>query len=712
MELEKHAREKELGKVGRFHSGCHFKEKRTTKSVEELIQIMLSYDIVLTTYGEVSKSYPKQECPPEIDNDDDYDQWWKAHFEENRGIFHSTKFKRVVLDEAQHIKNHTSHVSMACRALDSDYRWAITATPVMNSLTEFFPYFDFLRVPNSGSFEVFQENYRKTAQDATGSDRLHARLSQFMIRRTHQDTLLGTRLLTLPDLTENTYFCHFSDIERRIYDVVKRRFAERINLIGKYDSKKMYSNALVLLLRLRQLVGHILLIQDTIRDLLTPGDLEEIRMILSMPVPPHSNDESLIRHLRMMLRNVKALPVIETVAPTEDLNDADVEEAPDNESATAEGVDGTHAGSAESAEAASSTEHNAGPTAASSGGTETDAATTRQPLSVGGRFGLKNSYASFFKALEEEQQQNRPEVLVTCSKCLKQPPVDPHVTNCGHIYCNECLLIISYDNSSNGLDRNKCLECDADYSGTTPCDVVGRELVVDVALEAPPKKKKGKGKAKVAAKTSKEEEKKLSARKIIEKWVDADGHMLPSAKTLAVKAQILNWHKDDPTAKIIVYTQFMSMIYILEKMCEHEGWGCLLYHGSMTAEKRNKAIQNFESDASSMILLTSLKAGGTGLNLTMASRVILVDLWWNNAMEQQAFCRVFRKGQEKQTYMTRLAVSQTVDQDLIRMQERKENEIGTVMVENGRARMSANELMSLFGQVGHSNGRAFIITDH
>jgi SNF2 family DNA or RNA helicase len=72
-----------------------------------------------------------------------------------------------------------------------------------------------------------------------------------------------------------------------------------------------------------------------------------------------------------------------------------------------------------------------------------------------------------------------------------------------------------------------------------------------------------------------------------------------------------------------------------------------------------------------------------GLNLTMASRVIVIDPWWNNAAEQQAFCRVFRIGQKDTTFMTRLCVKNTVDERLIGMQERKQVEIDEVMADDG-----------------------------
>jgi SNF2 family DNA or RNA helicase len=68
----------------------------------------------------------------------------------------------------------------------------------------------------------------------------------------------------------------------------------------------------------------------------------------------------------------------------------------------------------------------------------------------------------------------------------------------------------------------------------------------------------------------------------------------------------------------------------------------------------------------------------------MASKVIMIDPWWNSASEQQAFCRVFRIGQREETFMSRLCVKNTVDERLIAMQERKQNEIASVMEDDGK----------------------------
>jgi len=83
-----------------------------------------------------------------------------------------------------------------------------------------------------------------------------------------------------------------------------------------------------------------------------------------------------------------------------------------------------------------------------------------------------------------------------------------------------------------------------------------------------------------------------------------------------------------------------------------------------------------------------------GLNLTMASKVIMIDPWWNSASEQQAFCRVFRIGQREETFMSRLCVKNTVDQTLINMQDRKDKEIAAIMEDDGKT-MKKYVLISL-----------------
>lgn len=155
------------------------------------------------------------------------------------------------------------------------------------------------------------------------------------------------------------------------------------------------------------------------------------------------------------------------------------------------------------------------------------------------------------------------------------------------------------------------------------------------------------------------------------------------------------------------------MIRIFAKVCEMEKWPCLQYTGAQSIDRRDRTLTEFATDPNHRILLASLRSGGTGLNLTCASRVLLVDLWWNSSVEQQAFARTYRRGQDKETAMTRLIAANTVDEQMVQMQQRKETEINGVMVsERLKKKLTLTELMGLFGKVGEDEqGRSFILVE-
>lgn len=120
----------------------------------------------------------------------------------------------------------------------------------------------------------------------------------------------------------------------------------------------------------------------------------------------------------------------------------------------------------------------------------------------------------------------------------------------------------------------------------------------------------------------------------------------------------------------------------------------------MSQAAREQALVQFKNEPEYKIMIASLKCGGVGLNLTMASRVISVDLWWNNCVEQQAFCRVFRIGQEHETMISRITVKNTVDEKLQQLQEAKAEAIGEAMnTLKMLQKLSFKELLGLFGPV-------------
>ena len=125
-------------------------------------------------------------------------------------------------------------------------------------------------------------------------------------------------------------------------------------------------------------------------------------------------------------------------------------------------------------------------------------------------------------------------------------------------------------------------------------------------------------------------------------WFNTPGPILRSAKIKGAINQILTWLGQDSTNKIIVFVQFRGLIKILSRVLVEEGIGCVQFDGSMSFDARDEAIKRFSEDSKVPVLLAALKAGGVGLNLTAANRVIILDLWWNFLTENQAFCRAYR----------------------------------------------------------------------
>lgn len=134
-------------------------------------------------------------------------------------------------------------------------------------------------------------------------------------------------------------------------------------------------------------------------------------------------------------------------------------------------------------------------------------------------------------------------------------------------------------------------------------------------------------------------------------------------------------------------------------MCKKEGWKFLYLTGDTTLDDRSKAIKMFRDRDDIKILIAGLKCGGLGLNFPWANRCITLDLWWNHAVEQQAFGRIFRIGQKKETHMTRVVVRNTIDMRLLSMQLYKMGNCENAIGEKAQKRptLGLADLARLFG---------------
>ena len=150
--------------------------------------------------------------------------------------------------------------------------------------------------------------------------------------------------------------------------------------------------------------------------------------------------------------------------------------------------------------------------------------------------------------------------------------------------------------------------------------------------------------------------------------------------------------------KVLIFTQYVQMGEIIQKLAEEKfNTEVLFLHGSLSRKKRDELVNKFQKNPQNKIFIISLKAGGTGLNLTAASNVIHYDLWWNPAVENQATDRAYRIGQSENVMVYRFITSGTFEEKINDMIGKKE-ELAKLTVGNGESfitEMSTDELKEM-----------------
>ena len=149
----------------------------------------------------------------------------------------------------------------------------------------------------------------------------------------------------------------------------------------------------------------------------------------------------------------------------------------------------------------------------------------------------------------------------------------------------------------------------------------------------------------------------------------------------------------------MVFTQFREMTEplagFLTGVFGHAG---LVLHGSTAVKRRKKLVDQFQRDDGPQFFVLSLKAGGTGLNLTAASHVVHFDRWWNPAVENQATDRAFRIGQRRNVIVHKFVCSGTIEEKIDALIEEK-TQLATDLLGGGAEKMltemSDTELIQL-----------------
>lgn len=149
--------------------------------------------------------------------------------------------------------------------------------------------------------------------------------------------------------------------------------------------------------------------------------------------------------------------------------------------------------------------------------------------------------------------------------------------------------------------------------------------------------------------------------------------------------------------KVLLFSSFTSLLDLIEQELVRENFQYLMLTGETEKEKRRTYVQQFQQEQADVFLI-SLKAGGTGLNLTAAEVVIHFDPWWNMSAQNQATDRAYRIGQTKNVQVYKLIMKNTIEEKIVKLQEKKMalSDAFTTGNEGSITGMKQQEILSLF----------------
>jgi SNF2 family DNA or RNA helicase len=582
---------------------CVHHGPKRAKSFKELKK----YDVVITTYATLSSEHADSEGSLKI------------------GVF-GINWYRIILDEAHSIKNRNAKATKAACALNAEYRWCLTGTPMQNNLDELQSLIHFLRIKPYEDLNQWREAITRPMNNGRGGlaiKRLQVYLKAFMKRRTKEVLKQGGALKNgaheNADGTKGNSFkivnrtiekveAEFSPDEKAFYERLESRTDKSLEQMMA-GNKVTYASALTLLLRLRQACNHPKLIG---------GDLSKEK-------------------------------------------DAFVNGA-------------------------------------------------SSPRKGGASIDDMDSIANMLGGLSVETKR--------CDVC--QIDLTAAESSAGEIRCNECEADIALQDASTRRREEKrrekkaaklaarrkqnrrVLEDSDDDDGDQSSD----------AFDDP------RGRSKPINLDSDEEDDDSDADSSDSSYA-ATASLVTSTK---IRHLLRLLRHDSSTHKYIVFSFFTSMLDLIEPFMVRSGIKYTRYDGKMKNDAREASLARLRDDKNCRVLLCSLRAGSLGLNLTSASRVVILEPFWNPFVEEQAIDRVHRLNQTEDVIVHKLTIKDTVESRIVELQERK-RELANATIEGKQlaGKLTLQDMLKLFrhdaerehgvDMIGMKDGRSLLDKD-
>src|SRR5690606_27373147 len=148
----------------------------------------------------------------------------------------------------------------------------------------------------------------------------------------------------------------------------------------------------------------------------------------------------------------------------------------------------------------------------------------------------------------------------------------------------------------------------------------------------------------------------------------------------------------------LLFSAYTSMLKLVGPRIENKRLAYTYLDGKMNQDQRQNAVERFQNEEECRVFLISRKAGGTGLNLTAADYVYILDPWWNPAAEAQAIDRCYRIGQDKHVMAYRMICKDSIEEKILHMQAGKK-ELADSLIQTDSSVLKAlnkEELLRLF----------------
>ncbi|KAK0548686.1 DNA repair protein rad16 [Tilletia horrida] len=252
-----------------------------------------------------------------------------------------------------------------------------------------------------------------------------------------------------------------------------------------------------------------------------------------------------------------------------------------------------------------------------------------------------------------------------CKLCADEAE-DPIMSSCRHVFCRACISEYVGD----GEDAGMKLECPYCHG------ILAIDLEQETMDDPRPEQNARQG---------------LLSRLDLSKWRS-------STKIEALVEELTALRSEDHTIKSIVFSQFRSFLDLIAFRLQRAGFKIARLEGDMTPQQRDRTIKYFSENTSVSVFLISLKAGGVALNLTEASRVYLMDPWWNPSVEMQAADRIHRIGQHRPIIVKRMIIENSIEARIVELQNKKSAMIEAAIGKDDSAmgRLSVADLQFLF----------------